>query len=710
MLKFPLKNFMSKGSEAITLGADVKSDLEFLLDECKKNLPTVNIELIAKAFSWCVNAHKDKVRKSGEAFYVHPLSVARIVVKEMPLDDISVASALMHDILNYSDLYTIKDIRSAFGSTIAEIVDNIAKIKHIESNSIIQGEQFDNYQKLLLSLFTDVRIILIKLADRLHNMRTLEFLPLDRQERIAHETLEIYSPFAHRFGLGNIKWELEDLAFKYLNRKAFDEIRSSIHGTRKEREDYIKRFTAPIKARLEKDEFLKKNNFTFDINGRPKHIYSIYNKLKARNVTIEELNDLLAVRIIIEDNEPNLCFFVYGAIAEIYPPVPGTFKNYISTPKKNGYQSIHTAVVGPGNRHVEVQIRTRKMHEIAERGLAAHFAYKKGAMPAQSILEDKGVQEWLDMVREIFENAGDETPQQLLDSVNLNLFQDEIYVFTPKHELRILPKDSTPLDFAFNIHSEIGFHCIGAKANGRIVPLSYKLQSGDQIEILASEKQKPEKEWLNFVVTSRAKTAIHKFLKEERMRIENLGKSHWDKFLSELNIKINPDDLKKVIINSRFNSIDDFYHGLGAGANDVNKAYHYVSLKLKEIELLDNNVQERSSAGDRSRLLEDFSRHQFSRPMPAVYAECCMPIPGDRIVGIIAAPKEIIVHRKECKEIREKLEKNQLNFVELSWNSLEHSKYKSAVRIIGSDRTGLLGEISAAILSVRNTNIQGISI
>ncbi len=704
-----IKNLIIKGNGISELDEEKRNDIENLLVLCRENLPSVNEALIIKAFQWCVEAHRNKVRKSGQPYYTHPVAVAKILVSEMPLDDISVASALLHDILDYSDKYSEKDLRTEFGSTIYEIVIGISKIRHVEGHGLDKFEQIDNYERLLLSMFKDVRIILIKLADRLHNMRTLEHLPPERQKNIAKETLEIYSHFAHRFGLGDVKWELEDLAFKHLHKEAYDEIKKSIHGTRKERENYIKKFTAPIKERLNKDPLFKQNGIKFEISGRPKHIYSTYNKLKQRGLNIEDLNDLFAVRIILETDDQNLCFYAYGAICELYKPVPQTFKNYVYTPKKNGYQSIHTAVVGPGNRNVEVQLRTRKMHKIAEKGVAAHFRYKKGPLSAESLLEDKNLQKWLDSIREIFENKGVDSPQELMESVRQNLFQDEIYVFTPANELRILPKDSTPLDFAFDIHTEVGSHCIGAKVNGKIVPFDYKLQSGDQIKILTSERQQPAKEWLNFVVTSRARSAIHKDLKIKRRKLIDLGEELWSKKVAAEDIILSDEEFQNLYKSFNFKSANDFYEAVGNGTMDLEKNFEFILYKLRESTPVKPKNGTAIHHEDEKVHYTNAGINIMNGSTPRVIASCCYPLPGDPIMAVYTASNELYIHRKECKAIQNLILTNSKTLMEVDWQMIQNDTYTADIRIIGEDRPGILSNLTNIIIEMEDTNIKGVT-
>ncbi|MBI4418875.1 MAG: bifunctional (p)ppGpp synthetase/guanosine-3',5'-bis(diphosphate) 3'-pyrophosphohydrolase, partial [Ignavibacteriales bacterium] len=439
-----------------------KKKLDELLAVCRANLRSVNEDLIRGAFMMSMEAHKHDLRASGEPYFHHPYEVAMVVAREIPLDDVSVAAALLHDVVEDTRI-DLDDIKAEFGESVADIVDGATKISDIfRSHEVTQAE---NYRKLLLSMVNDIRVILIKFADRLHNMRTLEYLPADKQERLARETLDIYAPFAHRFGLAKIKWELEDLSFKHLHRAEYEEIARQLKSRRREREHYIRKFLIPIEKRL------KTEGIVYEVEGRPKHLYSIYQKMVKRNKPLDEIYDLFAVRFVLDTNDNNDCFLVYGVISELYKPIPERFKDYISLPKKNGYQSLHTTVVGPEGKLVEIQVRTKAMHEIAEKGVAAHWMYKE----SKSSL-DKELEGWISWVREIFEQKTEETPRELMESFKLNLYQDEIYVFTPKGDLRILPRNATPLDFAFEIHSNVGFHCIGAKVNGRIVPLNSLLR------------------------------------------------------------------------------------------------------------------------------------------------------------------------------------------------------------------------------------------
>jgi guanosine-3',5'-bis(diphosphate) 3'-pyrophosphohydrolase len=685
------------------LNGKYKKKLDELLLVCKNNLPSVDESLIQRAFEYGFEAHKHDMRASGEPYFNHPYEVAMIVAKEVALDDISVASALLHDVVEDTE-YGVEGVREEFGDTIANIVDGATKITDIfRSHEVTQAE---SYRKMLLSMVNDIRVMLIKFADRLHNMRTLEYLPVERQQRLARETLDIYAPFAHRFGLARIRWELEDLSFKYLDRKAYEEVSKSIKAKRREREHYIKKFVAPIEKRL-KDE-----GFAFEIGGRPKHLYSIHNKMASRGKPLDEIYDLFAVRIILETDNPNDCFAAYGIVSETYIPIPERFKDYISIPKKNGYQSIHTTVVGPEGKMVEVQIRTRAMHEVAEKGVAAHWKYKENVAALDKELED-----WVNWVREIFEqHAAEETPKELIESFKLNLYQDEIYVFTPKGELKILPKGSTPVDFAFEIHSEIGFHCIGAKVNGRIVPLNVQLRSGDQIEIITSKNQVPNPDWEQFVVTHKAKAHIRRWIREEARKISEKGKAIWDKRLKKSHTQVTEEDFSSLLSEMKAENPQEFYYRVGSGSLDLERTVAILEGKSpSEGEL---EVAEREKKGNifssfvraaRSSLEGILVEGKQDRFMH-VYAKCCNPIPGDEIVGFVTVGEGIKIHRKNCKNVAQILASEAPRIVEVGWPTTDGATFIAGIKVTGKDKPGMLHEIAHSISTLRETNIRGVNI
>jgi RelA/SpoT family (p)ppGpp synthetase len=672
-----------------------QAKLKKLLEVCEKNLRSFNPDLITKAFWFSYNAHKDNYRASGEPYFNHPYEVAMIVASEIPLDDISVASALLHDIVEDTN-FTLEDIQAEFGEKIARIVDGLTKITGIfesDNRGIIEAE---NYRKLLLALSTDVRVILVKFADRLHNMRTLEYLPEHKRKRIAQETLEIYAPLAHRFGLAQIKWELEDLAFKYLNPEAYEDIARRVAQTRKQREEYIKEFAKPI------EKALAEKGFKFEISGRPKHLYSIYNKMVKRGKAFEEIYDLFAVRIILDTEDKNDCWTVYGIVTDIYRAVPERFKDYITNPKSNGYRSIHTTVIGPGGKMVEVQIRTRAMHEIAEKGLAAHWKYKENITET-----DKQFEEWVKWVRDVLENQTDMT--QFIEDLKLNLFQDEIYVFTPKGDLKVLPRGATPVDFAFEIHTEIGLRCIGAKVNGRIVPLDYKLKTGDQVEIITGKHRSPSKDWEKFVVTSKAKAQIRKWINEEKRRLIDVGKEIWDKKVKRAKLHINDDELLKIVRELyKFDNLSKFYLAIAEDGIDVSELIKKIEERQKHKDIVPKQVEERKES-----VVEE-----IIKPLKVIaidggsnflytFAKCCNPVPGDEIVGFVTRGEGIKIHRKDCVNVSKLKEKDEDRFVDVVWSkALDGMSFPAGIVIEGEDRPGMLKEITTVISGYQNTNIR----
>ena len=684
--------------------------LTALLEACKGNLKSTNVSLVTRALYLCYYAHRNTARASGELYYTHPYEVALILAREIPLDDVSIAAALLHDVVEDTD-YTIDDIREEFGPDVAEIVDGVTKITGVfNSHEITQAA---SYRKLLLSMVNDVRVILVKFADRLHNMRTLQYLPPAKQKRMARETLDIYAPFAHRFGLGTLKWELEDLSFKYLNPEGYDQLKRALKTKRKEREAYIDKAIAPVRQRLESEKI------AFEIFGRAKHLYSIYNKMRVQNKGMDEIHDLIAIRIILDTDNPNDCFTVYGIVSEIFTPVPERFKNYISVPKKNGYQSIHTTVIGPEGKRIEIQIRTREMHEVAEKGVAAHFVYKD---TAQNIWkEDRQLEEWAEWIRDVFERAEEEeAPHEVMESFRLNLFQDEIYVFTPKGELRILPKGATPVDFAFDIHSQVGFHCIGAKVNNKIIPLDTKLRSGDQVEILTSKNQTPSPDWEKFAATHKARSGVRRWLNEQKRVAIVKGKELWQKRAKKEKLHINDDELERVAHGLRYENKGGFFYDIGLAKITPEKAVRMVLDYLTEPPqkeegssvtgkvLYDRFVKEaRDSASDHLRIDGGLSGIKY------MYAQCCNPIPGDQVIGFIRTGKGVSIHRSSCPNAMRMIDQAGATgkVLDVTWTEEEEDfEFIAAVRVSGADRPGMLNDITHAIVSYRSTNIRSVNI
>ena len=678
----------------ITISIKHQRMLEDLLKICRANLPSVNENLIKKAFQLSFESHKNDFRASGEPYFNHPYEVATIVAREIPLDDISVVGALLHDVVEDSDI-GLEFITKEFSKEVSEIVDGVTKIGGVfKGQEITQAE---NYRKLLLSMVKDVRVILVKFADRLHNMRTLEFVHPQKQRRIAKETLEIYAPFAHRFGLGILKWELEDLAFKYLNKEAYEDITKKIKNTRKEREVFINKFSKPILDKLNEHEL------KYEIGGRPKHLYSVYRKMIIQNRPFEDIYDLLAIRIILESNDANECYYVLGIINQLYKPIPDRFKDFISIPKKNNYQSIHTTVIGPDGKLIEVQIRTRKMHEIAEKGVAAHWKYKEN-----TAANDKDLEDWVNWIRDVFEHSSkDEATKEILASFKLNLYQDEIYIFTPKGDLRRLPLNSTPVDFAFEIHSNIGYKCIGAKVNGKIVPLDTVIHSGDQVEIITSKNQHPNKSWLQFVQTHKAKNNIRKFLNKEEEKVLETGKEIWERKIKKLKLSFNPDDLLKLVRKLKFENNRTFFRAIAEDKVNLDEILN----PTKETE--EKGVPEvqfekfidiaRGNAGE---VVIEGDHKGFAYS----YAKCCNPIPGDHVIGFITIGEGIKIHRKDCKNLINMVKTNSDRLVPVTWPKSNGAFFVAGLSIRGDDVPGILKDISNSITTYQNTNIKSVNI
>lgn len=679
--------------ETVLTKDKVEKLLENLLDKCRKNLPKCNEELIKKAFYMALEAHKDDRRSSGEPYFYHPYAVALILANNIPLDDISIAAALLHDVVEDTSV-SLDKIRKEFGSELAEIIDGVTKISGYFKGQDI--EKFENYRKLLLSLVKDLRVIIVKFADRLHNMRTISAVNPDKQKRIAKETLEIYAPLAHRFGLWQIKWELEDLSFKVINPEAYKELTKKITSKRKEREEFIEKFIKPIKEKL------KDFPYPFEIYGRPKHLYSIYRKMITRNKPFEEIYDLFAIRIILHTTDKTQCYYVMGIINQLYPFVPDRFKDYISIPKSNNYQSIHTTVIGPEGKFVEVQIRTQEMHEIAELGIAAHWKYKEGKFASDDL------DNYVNWIREVFDNAGKDDSDAMAN-FKLNLFQDEIYVVTPKGDVIKLPIGATPIDFAFEIHTNVGYRCIGAKVNNKIVPLDTKLHNGDMVEIITSKNQVPNKNWINFVVTHKAKMAIKKWMNKEDERLVNEGREIWEKKLKKMKISFSQDEFEKFFRSLKFENSRNLFKAIALGKINIDNY-----LARKDISLKDNQYDEQE-------ILKTFietarkevGEVKFSEELKGVkysFAKCCNPIPGEYIAAYVTVSEGLKIHRRDCKEFLKLYQEFPGKVMKVDWPEVNNALFLVAIDVYGHDKPGILKELSTTIANVDNTNIKSVNI
>lgn len=684
-----------------------QQDLEELLEVCEQHLDSVDEDLVSRAFKLCYFSHKGVKRASGEPYYFHPVEVAKIVASEINIDDVSVVAALLHDTVEDTEV-TLDDIEEHFGEVVAHLIDGVTKITGVFKSR--DTKQAETFMKLLLSMAEDIRVVLIKFADRLHNMRTIQHLPRQKQIQIATETMDLYAPLAHRFGLFNIKSEFEDLCFKVIDPNSFKFIARKLREKKDSREAFIEQFMEPIREELDKQ------GFTFEIKGRPKHIYSIFRKMQRQQKPFEEIYDLFAIRIILEDpHTKEDCWRVYSIITDWYTPIPKRFRDFISVPKANGYQSLHTTVITQQGRKVEVQIRTRKMDDIAERGLAAHWKYKEGKEGSETL--DKFVT-W---VRDVLENPRPDAATEFVKDFQLNLYQDEIYVFTPDGELRTLPKGATPIDFAFDIHSEIGERATAAKINGKMAPLRQELEIGDQVEILTGNKINLNPDWINDVVTHKAKSRIRQFIKQKERQTAEEGRELWQKKADRANIEISEQDLTRIAHKLNFDSTQQLFYEIGNGAFDVNKLFEVVKQftgkgrieeeqedtpSLTEEEIQETYINAARSVGDRKALIlnGEVTDVKYS------YANCCNPIPGDDVIGFISRTGDVKIHRSNCKNIRHLIKTDEERIVDVSWAKNIDSRFLGAVRVIGEDRVGLINDLTDVLSKSLETNMKSINV
>ncbi len=691
----------------------IRKQFRLLLENSGRLKKKSDREMVEKAFNLAFLAHKDMRRRSGEPYICHPLAVARIVSEEIGLGALSISCALLHDVVEDTD-YTLEDIEHMFGEKAARVIDGLTKISGVFSEQ--SSSQAENFRKILLTLSDDMRVILIKLADRLHNMRTLDAMPMEKQLKIASETIYIYAPLAHRLGLYKIKTELEDLSMKYRHPEIYAEIANKIRQNEKRRIAEINRFSLPIIQKLEE------NNIRFDINGRPKSIYSIWKKMQTKNVSFEEVYDLMAIRIIFDPkpkvSEKAMCWMIYSLITDIYLPKPDRLRDWVSKPKENGYEALHATVMSHEGKWVEVQIRSRRMDEIAERGYAAHWKYK--GINAQ----ESGLDTWLKRIREMLDNPNNNA-LEFLDDFKLNLFSSEILVFTPKGHIKSLPKNASALDFAYEIHTEIGNHALGAKVNHKLVPLSYKLSSGDQVEILTSDKQRPQTEWLQFVITAKAKVSIKNALKSEKNNRIKIGKEKLDRTLKTLNITPNAYVFRKLMSAYETLTKDELYSKIGLGLIELNnieailkkksqnKLVRYWSLQfLKNINSPSAKKKQEDPAtlGDKKKpiLLRENLDEENSE---YVIANCCKPIPGDPVVGYLDKELDtIVIHKANCPNIVKLASKHGDRIIPVRWTTHKVKAFLSRIKIRGIDRMGILNEITTIISKQLDVNIRSLNV
>ena len=664
---------------------------------------------LRKAFEIAVDAHKNMRRRTGEPYVYHPIEVARIVAGEIGLGRTSVICALLHDVVEDTD-FTLEDIEKMFGPTAARIIDGLTKIKEIFDTNPL-SRQAENFKKMLLTLSDDVRVILIKIADRLHNMRTLDAMPPDKQLKIASETIFLYAPLAHRFGLYAIKTELEDLAMKYTEPEIYASIQEKLRTTFKERKRFISKFIYPIKKSLSRQQF------SYEIISRDKSIYSIWDKMKKKEVPLEEIYDLFAIRIIIDtprDSEKVDCWRVYSMITDNYRPNIDRLRDWISIPKANGYEALHTTVMSNEGQWVEVQIRSKRMDEIAEKGYAAHWRYKDVTAGSSEAYINK----WLERIRDMLQN-NDSNALGFIDDFQGFLFSEEIYLFTPQGELRNLPANSTVLDFAYAIHSEIGNNCIGAKVNHKLAPLNHKLKSGDQVEILTSKKQVPKADWFDYAVTARARTQIKSAIKEEKKKFTEEGRIKLSEYFTQLNLEMNSTNLKLFEQKYNYNSSTEMYYDVAhnliglkelkdcCGSTDKESWFSKViknpfsKSKPSDSKTLTETVLENLKTGDEKQK----ETKQF-RKISYDIANCCNPIPGDDIVGFIKTDDTTIIHRSNCDVAIGQMSKYGNKVIRTKWNDKESIGFLTGIKITGIDKKGFINDIIKIITENYNLNIK----
>jgi len=664
-----------------------------LLKISYQDLNDNDVELIRDALDVAIDAHKDQYRKSGEPYIFHPLAVAKIAAEKIGLDSIGIASAILHDVVEDSK-YSIEDIESRFGETIAKIVSGLTKISKLKKDKIL-SIQAENFRKMLLTLNDDVRVILIKIADRLHNMQTMNFMPSEKQTKISSETLYIYAPIAHRIGLYEIKSELEDLSLKYTEPEVYNEIDEELKKSKVDQNLYIRNFSRKI------SEKLRSQNISFVINGRGKSIFSIRNKMITKNISIEEVYDRFAIRIIYNSDKKNeklLAWKIYSIVTDVYRPNPTRLRDWISNPKTNGYEALHTTVVGPNRKWIEVQIRSERMHEIAERGYAAHFKYKQGDS------EESGIEQWLNRLKEVMENQ-DSNAIDFVDDFKLNLYSNEIFVFTPEGDLISLSKGATALDFAFAVHTGLGLKTRGTKVNGKIVPLSFVLKSGDQVQVIKSNNSKPTASWLNYVVTSRAKSKIRAALKENKKIIAEEGKEILKRKLKQLKFSFSDNIINKLQIFFNLRTTQDLFYGVGVGNID--------NLELKRFAKSQNNrIIKFFRRSNKDKKIEEkisFDQLVFGKDEEKLnykLSKCCKPIPGDNVFGFLTINEGITVHKYSCKNAISMQSKFAYRVMKAKWiDSLNH-EYSSTIEILGIDNHGLLNTITKIISENLNLNMK----
>ncbi len=682
---------------------EIAKQYKELLRISYQTLTEADKKLIRQAFDVAVDAHKDQRRKSGEAYIFHPIAVAKIVASEIGLDAVSIASALLHDVVEDTP-YTLDDIEQIFGETVARIVDGLTKIAHLKKDMNI-SQQAENFRKMLLTLHDDVRVIIIKIADRYHNLLTLDSMPEHKQVKIASETLYIYAPLAHRIGLYNIKTELEDLSLKYTEPDVYRDIQSRIEDSKEDQEQYIEDFSNVIRDSLDKE------GMNYHIKGRMKSTYSIRRKMQAQNVAFDEIYDKFAIRIIYKSdrkNEKFLAWKIYSIVTDHFTPNPVRLRDWISSPKSTGYEALHITVMGPKGRWVEVQIRSERMHEIAEKGYAAHFKYKHGAQ------KEQGIEIWLNRLQEALENSNG-SAVDFVEEFKLNLYSKEIFVFTPTGDLKSLPKGATPLDFAFHIHTEVGMHTRGAKVNGKLVPLNTVLKSGDQVEIITSDSAKPNQNWLDYATTGRARSKIRSCLKEEKKALAEDGKEILRRKLKSLKVTVNEDVVNKAVAYFKLQTSLDLFYRVGNGTIHNQQIRDFAaSYNNAFISFFKNKIRRKPAPADidREEITSKYDMLVFGKEEERLsykLSKCCNPIPGDEVFGFVSVNEGIKVHKKNCPNAISLQSNYAYRIIPAKWIDSTQEEFTAEIKMSGIDNLGLINDITDLISDEMHVNMRRIN-
>lgn len=672
-----------------------------LLRACRPNLTKESLKQVRMAFQFSMDAHSGVRRKSGEPYIIHPVAVATICAREIGLGTKSIVAALLHDVVEDTDV-TLGEIEELFGPKVTQLIDGLTKVSGLVGKS--KSIQAENFKKILLTLSEDVRVIIIKLADRLHNMRTLEAMPRKKQLKIASETMYLFAPLAHRLGLYAIKSELEDLALKFTEPETYRNIANNLKSTKAQRQRFIRKFIIPIEERL------AESNIKYTIKGRPKSIYSIYSKMKRQDIPFEQVYDIFAIRVIVDANlerEKEDSWRIYSIVTDIYQPNPQRLRDWISTPKFNGYESLHTTVMGHNGRWVEVQIRSQRMDDVAEKGYAAHWKYKAGHSPS-----DHGLEKWLGTIREVLENPESDS-MDFLDDFRLNLFTEEVFAFTPKGDLKTLPKGATALDFAFQIHTDVGLQCLGAKVNQKIVPLNYQLKNGDQVEIITSKKQKPSEGWVQFVVSARAKSKIKNALKEEKRKLAIHGKDFLKNKIEKAKLPFDNKLLELLQKHFKTSSTLDLYYQIGS--EKIDKVRLTKAIKgFDKKKIADQSKTRKPSIQplEKGKNQEVLLIGDNDIGMDYKFSQCCNPIPGDDIFGYITIHDGIKIHRITCPNAVVLMSKYDYRILKAQWSvpGIEENKvFPVGIKLIGIDSPGIISKVSDIITRELKVNMKSIS-